>query len=165
MSPEIFQTFARYNAWMNGNVYRGCEKIPDDLRKKDLGAFFKSIHGTLNHMLIGDRFWMARFTGAPLPKSHLNDILYQDFAELWAARQDLDRQIADFCATLTPDWLATPFSFTSAVYQKTFTHPNWYLMMQLFNHQTHHRGQVTTLMMQQGVDPGATDWPVMPAAN
>lgn len=164
MTPDIFQTYARYNTWMNGNIFRGCEKIPDDIRKKDLGAFFKSIHGTLNHMLIGDRAWMAQFTGGPLPKSHLADIVHEDFGDLWTARQMLDRDIAAFCADLTEEWLAKPFTFTSMVYKQTYTYPNYFLMMQLFNHQTHHRGQVTTLMMQQGIDPGPTDLPAMPAA-
>ena len=164
MTPDIFRTYARYNAWMNANIFGGCERISDEIRKTDLGAFFKSIHGTLNHMMIGDRFWMARFTGGPLPGVPLNTILFENFADLWTARQAMDKDITDFCATVTDTWLATAFTFTSVTYKKTFTYPNWLLMMQMFNHQTHHRGQVTTLMMQQGVDPGVTDLPAMPAA-
>jgi uncharacterized damage-inducible protein DinB len=162
MTPQVFQTFARYNAWMNENIYRACETIPDSRRKQDMGAFFKSIHGTLNHLLIGDRFWMARFEGKPLPAVGLDAILHEDFNDLRAARHDMDTAISGFAANLTDDWLAKPFTFTSRIYDRTFTQPTWRLVMQLFNHQTHHRGQVTTLMMQCGVDPGPTDLPAMP---
>lgn len=162
MTPQIFQTYARYNTWMNENIYRGCEAIPDARRKKDMGAFFKSIHGTLNHLLIGDRFWMARFTGKELPSVGLDAILFDDFEDLRAARRAMDKDISAFASSLTDEWLAQPFTFTSRIYARSFTQPTWRLVMLLFNHQTHHRGQVTTLMMQCGVDPGPTDVPMLP---
>ncbi|MBL8643700.1 MAG: damage-inducible protein DinB [Rhodospirillaceae bacterium] len=163
MTAQIFQTYARYNAWMNENVYTGCAKIPDTQRKADMGAFFKSIHGTLNHILVGDTIWLARFQGAQLPPYALNTIVYEDFDDLWAARRKLDGEIKAFAAGLTDDWLAKPFTFKSMSYNREITGDMWLFVMQLFNHQTHHRGQVTTLMKQCGVDPGPTDLPVMPA--
>jgi len=163
MSPLIFQTFAKYNAWMNENVYSACATIPDAQRKADMRAFFKSIHGTLNHILVGDTIWLARFKGEPLPDWSLNSIVHEDFDALWAARRAKDQDITAFAAGLTEDWLSKPFTFTSKAVNKTFTKPAHVLVMQIFNHQTHHRGQVTTLMMQCGVDPGSTDIPMMPA--
>ena len=164
MTPQIFQTFARYNAWMNGAIYTGCAKISDDQRKKDMGAFFKSIHGTLNHLLVGDLFWMGRFLGKPRPSFTLSSILHNDFDDLWAARQKQDSEITAFASSLTEDWLLQQLTFHSVAYNRDITNANWFFMMQLFNHQTHHRGQVTTLMKQCGVDPGPTDLPAMPPA-
>jgi uncharacterized damage-inducible protein DinB len=163
MMREIFESYGRYNAWMNERVYAGCAKLPDSRRKQDMGAFFKSIHGTLSHILIGDQMWMARFTCKPLPALTLDAIVHEDFDELWAVRRVFDEEIKSFVATLQEDWLAQPFTFTSIAYGRTFTYPTWFLVMQMFNHQTHHRGQVTTLMKQCGIDPGPTDWPAMPA--
>jgi len=163
MTSVIFQTHARYNAWMNENLYTGCAKLSDAQRKKDMGAFFKSIHGTLNHILVGDRMWMTRFTGRPLPALTLDATVHEDFAELWAARRLFDEEITAFVANLEDDWLAQPFTFTSIAYKRTYTHPTWFLVTHMFNHQTHHRGQVTTLLKQCGIDPGPTDFPAMPA--
>ena len=162
MTSQIFQTYARYNAWMNENIYAGCANIPDDQRKKDMSAFFKSIHGTLNHLLIGDRFWLAQFTGTQLSGVKLDAILYENFDELWAVRRAMDRDITAFAAGLTDDWLAKPFTFKCPGYNREITHTTFLFVMHLFNHQTHHRGQVTTLMKQCGIDPGPTGMQVMP---
>ena len=80
------QVMARYNQWMNGKVYDLCEPLPDEQRKRDVGAFFKSIHGTLNHLLVADRIWMSRFMRQPSPGYALADELYGNFTELRAAR-------------------------------------------------------------------------------
>ena len=163
MMHTMFQTYARYNAWMNESLYAGCAKLSDTQRKKDMGAFFKSIHGTLNHILMGDQLWIARFTGRPLPAAlTLNEILHEDFNELWTARRLFDKEIAAFAAELKDDWLGRPFTFTSVAYGRDYTYPAWFLVTHLFNHQTHHRGQVTALMKQCGIDPGPTDFFVMP---
>jgi len=164
MIPAIYQTYARYNAWMNESLYAGCAKLPDAQRKKDLGAFFKSIHGTLTHIQVGDRIWLARFTGETVPALALDANLHEDFNELWTARRLLDGEITAFAANLREDWLTQPFSFTSVAYKRTFTYPAWFLVTHMFNHQTHHRGQVTTLMKQCGIDPGPTDFPALPPA-
>ena len=70
VSPDLAKVLARYNAWMNERLYASCSSLPDDERKKDVGAFFKSIHGTLNHLLLGDRIWMGRFTAKPFAVNH-----------------------------------------------------------------------------------------------
>jgi uncharacterized damage-inducible protein DinB len=162
MTP-IFHMMARYNAWMNENIYRGCAQISDEQRKLDMGAFFKSIHGTLNHLYVADAMWMARFKRTPLPNYTLNGIAFENFDELWAARKTLDADISAFVETLKDDELAAPFTFKSVAYNREFTNTFYIFVTHMFNHQTHHRGQVTTLMKQCGVDPGATDLPAMPA--
>ena len=155
---------AEYNQWMNHKLYSGCADIPDDKRKSDLGAFFKSIHGTLNHILWGDRVWMRRFTSHPFPQTRLGEDIYADFAELRAARAETDQFILTWAAALDDAWLARPFRFTSTIDAKTRSAPAWIFVAQLFNHQTHHRGQVTTLMKQLGYEPGTTDIPWLPGA-
>jgi uncharacterized damage-inducible protein DinB len=158
---DHYALMARYNRWMIEKIYTLCADIPDAERKRDRGAFFKSIHGTLNHLLFGDVVWMARFQQREGPNRIIAE-LHADFGELRAARETMDARILDWTATLTPQWLAAPFSFTSNVDRKTRTRPAWALVAQLFNHQTHHRGQLTTLLSQMGIDPGVTDIPFLP---
>jgi uncharacterized damage-inducible protein DinB len=155
------QTMAEYNQWMNQNLYAICAEIPDAQRREDRGAFFRSVHGTLNHLLVGDRIWMGRFTGTPFV-AQVSDELYHDFSELQEQRQLTDRQILDWAQQLPPDWLEQPLTYTSAVGNVTRSLPRWLLVTHMFNHQTHHRGQLTTLLYQMGHDPGVTDLPWLP---
>ncbi|MSO98117.1 MAG: damage-inducible protein DinB [Rhodospirillaceae bacterium] len=126
--------------------------------QKNIGAFFKSIHGTLNHILLCDQAWMSRFVETPNPHSTLDAELYDDYDELCDAQRQMDRRTSQFAAELTPEWLTGPLKFQSLVSGGTFTYPRWQLVLQMFNHQTHHRGQITTMMKQFGVDPGLTDF-------
>ena len=87
------RTLARYNRWMNERLYDCCERIPDAVRKEDSGAFFKSIHGTLNHLLVADRIWMGRFVGPEYRPATLDHELYADFAQLRAAREAMDEAV------------------------------------------------------------------------
>ena len=153
---------ARYNQWMNEKLYAVCEKIPDADRKKDLGAFFKSIHGTLNHILYGDRAWMGRFSGKPFNIMGIGQELYKDFDKLKSERFSTDSQILDWTRALSSEWLDSDFEYTSNVDSKTRVLPCWVLVTHMFNHQTHHRGQVTTLVKQLGYEPGVTDIPWLP---
>lgn len=163
MTPEnYYELMASYNQWMNQKIFSICSEIPDDIRKKDLGAFFKSIHGTLNHILYGDRAWMGRFTNNPFQVKVIGQELFCDFDELWDERAATDKAILEWSNDLSPEWLSSPFEFTSNVDAKTRTLPAWALVAHMFNHQTHHRGQLTTLMKQVGYDPGITDIPWLP---
>ncbi|NJO41178.1 MAG: damage-inducible protein DinB [Cyanobacteria bacterium CRU_2_1] len=159
-----YQTMAEYNHWMNQKLYAICAEISDEKRKEDLGAFFKSIHGTLNHLLHGDRAWMGRFTGQSFSNPMGHD-LYSDFDELRHQRVITDRQILAWTKTLTEDWLKQPFTYTSNIDRQTRVLPTWLLVTQMFNHQTHHRGQLTTLLSQLGYDSGVTDLPWLPSLN
>jgi uncharacterized damage-inducible protein DinB len=161
-TPKTCQTLARYNTWMNGKLYAACAGLDDATRKADRGAFFKSLHGTLDHILLGDRIWMSRLTGNDYPRAAIGTALYADFEELAAARRAMDAEIEAFAEGLTPDWLAQSLSWTSALDGTNRSHPRWLLVTHLFNHQTHHRGQATTLLSQLGIDIGSTDLPWLP---
>jgi uncharacterized damage-inducible protein DinB len=167
ITADYVQHMARYNRWMNEKIYAACERLSDKERKADCGAFFKSIHSTLNHLLWGDQTWLGRFTrGSPLekdyPKASVGVDLYSDWEELKAARIAMNADIEIWAASVMPEWLRSDFTWYSGITKSTRTKPAWILAIHLFNHQTHHRGQVTTLLMEQGIDPGITDLPMMP---
>ena len=161
-NPALFQTMARYNAWMNGKVYDVAATLSDEDRKADRGAFFGSLHATLDHILWGDRAWMNRLASRDYPIGPLGAPLYDDFDALRVARGEADADILAWTEALTPEWLAGTYEWSSVVYQRDFAHPRWGLVQHMFNHQTHHRGQITTLLSQAGLDVGATDMPFGP---
>jgi uncharacterized damage-inducible protein DinB len=167
ITPQYAQSMARYNRWMNEKIYAACERLTDAQRKDDSGAFFKSIHTTLNHLLWADYMWIGRFAqGSALdktyPKAAIGTDLYDDWNALKTARIEMDADILAWAAALDNDWLARDFSWYSGLTKTTRSKPAWLLVAHLFNHQTHHRGQVTTLLSQRGIDPGDTDLMLMP---
>ena len=105
---------------------------------------------------------MSRFTGDPENVPALGVDLYCDFKALWVARRDLDRRISGWVETLDIDWLELALTYTSKVDGVSRTVPRWVLVAHMFNHETHHRGQLTTLLSQMGLDIGTTDIPFMP---
>jgi uncharacterized damage-inducible protein DinB len=153
---------AAYNQWMNEKIYACAAELSDEQRKRDMGAFFGSVHLTLNHILVGDEAWMQRVHGEPVTMKSTRDEPFTDFEELRAARRALDQRIAAWAASLTDAFTSSPFRFRSVAYQRDIELPGWAVVAQIFNHQTHHRGQITTLLKQLGVDPGVTDIPMMP---
>jgi len=153
----LFKRYNDYNHWMNQKLYAVCADIPDARRKQDQGAFFRSIHGTLNHILLGDRLWLQRFKGEADNLPSLDAELYADFTELRQQRDDTDAAITAWLNTLTDKDLAVPFTFTSRVKQQQRTFLLKDMLLHFFNHQTHHRGQLTTLLSQMGYDYGVTD--------
>lgn len=163
ITADHARLMARYNRWMNGKIYACCDGLGAAERNRDRGAFFGSIHATLNHILFGDLAFMSRFTGEPAEPPELGVILYDDFDGLRDARETLDARIEGWAAALTADWLSEILTFVSKVDGKEKTYPHWVLVTHMFNHQTHHRGQVTTLLSQMGHDIGPTDIPFMPA--
>ena len=165
---DHYAALARYNRWMNERLYAVCAALSDEDRKRDLGAFFRSIHGTLNHVLLADRAWLGRFTGDRtiadsrdargdvIRITSLAQELYADFDTLRRERAATDAAIERWVATLDEHRLAAPLGYrgTSGA---SFEHPLWWAVAHFFNHETHHRGQVTTLLRQLGHDPGVTD--------
>ena len=164
-----YEAFARYNRWMNEKLYGLCAGVPDEERKRDRRAFFGSIHGTLNHILLGDRVWMFRFTrdrerfqsldrdGKPIRVHGLDHVLYEDFDELRRERARTDAQILEWARGLDESQLDRPLAYHTIVTDEDWEVPLWWALSHFFNHQTHHRGQVTTLLSQLGIDPGLTD--------
>jgi uncharacterized damage-inducible protein DinB len=163
ITPDFARTLARYNAWMNERLYASCSSLADDERKKDVGAFFKSIHGTLNHLLLADRIWMGRFTAQPFTVTSLAQELYADFDELRAERARTDEAITAWAESLTPERIAADLHYVTITNPGPRTSPMGFVVVHFFNHQTHHRGQLTTLLMQRGIDPGVTDLMWVPA--
>ena len=159
---DHYRAMARYNAWMNEKVYAVCAEIDDTERKRDRGAFFKSIHSTLDHVLLGDRAWMGRFTGTRYETKAIGVDLFDDFGALTEARLSMDQDILRWTEELDTAWLSEPLTWTSVIDKMTRTMPRWACVSHLFNHQTHHRGQVTTLLSQMNRDVGPTDMPWMP---
>lgn len=162
VSTEWLGASARYNRWMNDKLYGLAANMSDEARKRDVGAFFKSIHGTFNHLLVADRVWLARFQGVAAPSGFmapgvrsLDQELYEDFDELRRERARTDDELSAWISELTSERLGSALVYQRA--GKPIEVPLWWAVAHLFNHQTHHRGQVTTLFMQQGHDPGVTD--------
>ena len=129
-----------------------------------MGAFFKSIHGTLNHVLVADYLWLSRLDAEPCAIRSLDEELYGDFDELRKQRGFTDDRLDRVIAALTNERLAGDLTYRRASgNHETVTTPLTLVFMHFFNHQTHHRGQVTTLLMQCGVDVGRTDLAWLPA--
>jgi uncharacterized damage-inducible protein DinB len=166
---DHYRAMAGNNAWMNEKLYAVAAQIPDSERRRDARAFFHSIHGTLNHLLLTDRAWLWRFTrdariaesrdatGEAIPPTgRLDQELYADFEHLRRERVRTDADITAFAATLTQERLAGELVYrTSAGTEQR--HVLWWAVSHFFNHQTHHRAQVTTLLKQAGYEPGVTD--------
>ena len=161
ISTSFTQLMAQYNEWMNSRMYALCASLTEDELRTNRGAFFKSIYATLNHIAYGDLAFLCRFTGSPSVVPEPGVELFGGFSELRKERAALDQRLLDWSKTLSPTWLAEPLTYTSKIDGKSRTVPQWILVTHLFNHQTHHRGQVTTLLTQMGMDIGSTDIPFM----
>ena len=162
IGPEYCRIMARYNEWMNERLYALCAGLPDGERKRDRGAFFGSIHGTLNHLLWGDRMWMGRIAGPPCTYPSFGADMFADFAELRRERVATDRAMLDWSDRASAEWLDSAIEYASRVDGKKRRLSEGVAAMHMFNHGIHHRGQLTTLLKQAGVDPGITDLPWLP---
>jgi uncharacterized damage-inducible protein DinB len=168
-----FRLMSQYNTLMNDRFYRVVGTLSVEERERDLGIFFRSIHGTLNHILLADRIWMSRFATCTAHKfssladaklifefESLRQILYGDFDELQRERSSTDKSIEQWIQELTPEILSTPLHYTNTSGIER-SHELWFAMTHFFNHQTHHRGQVSALLNQLNKDYGVTDFPIM----
>jgi uncharacterized damage-inducible protein DinB len=164
ITPDYVRLMAAYTDWQNRSIYAAAETLTDAERRSDRGAFFKSIHETLNHVLWGDQLWMHRLAGTPAPASP--DIpgsvhQYDGWTELAGARRAMDTAILDWSRRVRSDDLRGTFSWYSGAIQAEVRRPRWTLVVQLFNHGTHHRGQVHALLTAAGARPEDTDVPFM----
>jgi uncharacterized damage-inducible protein DinB len=159
---------ATYNEWMNVQVYEAAGKLSSRELLADRKAFFGSLMGTLNHIVVGDTIWLKRFAAHPAnhialdpvrqlqaPLS-LDQVLFTDFISISNHRKFLDHVIKQWAESLTEQDLQHVLRYANmkgVVSNKRFSS----LVMHFFNHQTHHRGQATTLLFQAGQDVGVTD--------
>jgi len=172
MSIEYLQRMARYNQWMNQKLYAKVAQLSDEDITKDRGAFFPSILHTLNHILVGDLLWFRRFAASKACKKHLiaikdmprptslNEVLFNDISALREQRDIMDNIIVGFSTKWDRTMLQSNIRYSDMKGNK-HQRPLGELLQHAFNHQTHHRGQVTTLLFQAGIDPEATDLLVM----
>jgi uncharacterized damage-inducible protein DinB len=168
-----FRLMSQYNSLMNERIYQVVATLSMEERERDMGIFFRSIHGTLNHILLADRIWMSRFATCTTHKfstldnaklifefESLKQILYSDFEELRHERMETDKSILQWIQELTPEILSTSLHYTNSSGVER-SHELWFALTHFFNHQTHHRGQVTALLNQLNKDYGVTDFPIM----
>ena len=156
MGESYFLTLARYNAWANRRLYDACAALQEAEYMKPRPAFFGSIHGTLNHLLVGDRIWMARLERKPNPKITLDQILYGDLVALRIARQAEDGRLINVVGGIAERSLDQPLAYANMTGKRHQT-PLRMVLGHLFNHQTHHRGQVHGLLSQTAVAPPSLD--------
>jgi uncharacterized damage-inducible protein DinB len=164
VSVEYCQLLARYNRWMNERLYAVVGEFSDEERTRDRGAFFGSMHRTLNHVLWGDRIWLSRFTNQVYTVPAFGADMYADFGELTRARATTDTLILNWAGNLAPEWLAGALEYRSASDGKLRRLAHWIAATHMFQHATHHRGQLATLIKQAGKDIGITDLPFLPGA-
>jgi uncharacterized damage-inducible protein DinB len=150
---------ARYNRWQNESLYGAADGLSDDERQRECGAFFGSIQGTLSHLMWADRIWMSRFSDLPKPGGSIKESpsLYPDWATLKRERRAFDEAILDWAERLDPAWLAGDLTWYSGAAKAERTKPKALLVVHLFNHQAHHRGQVHCMLTQAGATPDDTD--------
>jgi uncharacterized damage-inducible protein DinB len=153
---EVWSQYARYNRLANETLYEACAALSEEERRRDLGAFFKSVHGTLNHLLLGDRIWMTRFKGGSHPSTGLDAILFDEFAALRAARAEMDERIEWFFTELPAGFLGRTLRYVNNAGIES-ADPASVILPHFFNHQTHHRAQVHTLLSQLGYNAPVLD--------
>jgi uncharacterized damage-inducible protein DinB len=156
-----FLTMAQYNAWANERLYRVAGTLPDGDYRRDAGAYFKSLHGTFNHLLTADRIWMHRLTGVGVQPGRLDEIAFDDLQSLTAARQQEDERIIRFVEGLAEPDFETVWEYRTlnGIAQRQ---PRGEILAHLFNHQTHHRGQAHAILTSIGVaEPPPLDLLVM----
>jgi uncharacterized damage-inducible protein DinB len=141
-----YRMFGHYNAWANGRLYAAAARLSDEQYRADRGAFFKSVHGTLNHLLATDRIWMQRFTGEGDAPNRLDAILFETFDELRTAREAEDRRIVDFVEGLDDARIGGTIKYRRVSSPEQFEQQLASALAHWFNHQTHHRGQVHAML-------------------
>jgi uncharacterized damage-inducible protein DinB len=159
------QRMARYNRWQNQNLYGVADTLADDERRRERGAFFGSMHKTLSHLLWADQIWMSRFSDVPKPNGSIPESvsMFPDWDGLKRERAAFDEIMIAWADRLDPAWLAGDLTWFSGALKRDMSKPKWILVTHLFNHATHHRGQVHCMLTQAGGKPDTTDLPALPA--
>ncbi|MDX1515018.1 MAG: DinB family protein, partial [Gammaproteobacteria bacterium] len=148
---------ARFNQWVNERVYETVARLDDADYRRDLGAFFGSIHNTLNHLLVVDRLWSGRIRGVDSGITSLRQILYDDFDELREARAAEDVRLIELVDSLSETQLGRPVVYRRMIGNGEEEARAGHILITLFNHQTHHRGQVHAMLTRCGITPPDLD--------
>ena len=148
---------ARFNRWVNGRIYETVSALDDDAYREDRSAFFGSIHNTLNHLLVVDRLWSGRIRGVETGITSLAQVLYDDFEALREARVQEDERLIELVDGLSDVQLQRPVQYTRMLGTGTEEARAGHILITLFNHQTHHRGQVHAMLTQAGLTPPDLD--------
>ena len=151
-------TAARYNAWANRRLYAACAGLTHEARTLDRRGFFRSIHGTLNHILLADLIYRERLERKPTTFTRLDEILHDDFDALRDAHAAQDEWYVGFCGALDPAELDELLSFDTVETGEYFSLPLRRCLTNLFQHQIHHRGQTHHMLSHAGVDPPPLDF-------
>ncbi len=164
ITAAFVRTMARYNRWQNDSLYTAAASLDDVERRRDRGAFFGSIHGTLSHLLWGDTIWMSRFDGWVAPEVSIPGSAdwVNDWATLAARRAEADAKILEWSDRVTDAHLSGDLAWFSGALGRDVTRPMAVCVTHFFNHQTHHRGQVHAMLTAAGTRPDATDLFAMP---
>jgi uncharacterized damage-inducible protein DinB len=159
ITPGYVRTMAAYSAEMNRRLYHAAAQLPEAERQRPRGAFWGSIHGTLCHILWGDRQWMSRFDNWPKPETPIKQSgeMIIDFAELRQAREQADGDITLWAHKVGERWLAEDLTWFSGAANREMRMPKGLLVSHFFNHQTHHRGQAHAMLTAAGQQTGDTD--------
>lgn len=152
-----FAMMAAYNAWCNERIYEAVAQLPEADYHADRGAFFKSVSGTLNHLLATDRIWLKRLTGEGEAPGRLDAILFERFPDLRAARRYEDKRIIAYVESLSEADLAGRIRYRSITNPTEIEQPLGPTLAHVFNHQTHHRGQVHCLLTGFGLEAPVLD--------
>ena len=155
-STDTFRTLAGYNRVANARLYEQVGKLDVAEYRRERKGSFGSIHGLLNHLLLGDRIWMSRFEGGGKTTPPLNTILFETFPELSVARSEEDARIEAFFQNMDSDFLSRPLTYTNSL-GKEVSFVAGIAVLHLLNHQTHHRGQVHVMLSDAGVAPPSLD--------
>ena len=151
-------TAARYNAWANVRIYAACAALSPEDRILDRRGFFRSIHGTLNHILLSDLLYRERLEKKPITFTRLDEILFDDFVALRAAHAAQDAWYVGYCDALDPAELDGTLSFDTVETGEYFSLPLRRCLTNLFQHQIHHRGQTHHMLSHAGIDPPPLDF-------
>ena len=159
ITPAYVRTMAAYNAEMNRRLYAAADRLADAERRADRGAFWRSIHGTLCHLVWGDQMWMSRLAGWPKPTTPQRDSagMIADWPQLREARAQADSGVLVWAAGVSEPWLAGELEWFSGSEQRHIREPRGFVLMHFFNHQAHHRGQAHALITGNGQATGDTD--------
>ena len=152
-----FPLMARFNEWANARLYGAVERLSDENYRLDRGLFFGSIHRTLNHLMVVDRLWTRRIDGEPHGIVSLDMQLYEDFAELSDVRVQEDRRLIRQVDGLDEERLGQPVRYRRIIGSGEAETRCSHILLTLFNHQTHHRGQITAALTQSGIEPPPLD--------